>query len=505
MTTIMEWGYNMIKMLIGNEEVVSKSEFTIDEQILSTSSTILNNTYPLEWENDKNYVSRYYYPKDYSKFKLLKDDNLIFCGLIKNSGKISLNPRYPHFCSLQILDFKALLSEGETLDFVINEKTVEEAIEMVIDAVKDYGFVKGNIKIFGATDIINAYSTLNKTAYDVFQYLADVTGSKWFTRLVDENTLAIDFYDPTLMDRGTDIDFTTEFFENNKIKDITFNYGSRDYRNKQIMISDQVYGSIDYTEIILANGYNTIFNTQSNIALLKSISVNNVEKTFGTSEDKEIGLEYDFYYTKGTNQIETDGTVYSSNTQITIVYTPFVQGREIVYNTDEVTRVASQMNRKGVISRYENRNDVVNALELNKIGQSYIKYKGSAEVILKLENEDISLYDVGQIVYFNAPLNDLKQDYMVKSKKTKIITSGSLYKVFYTYELTSSFNSEKAINFFDNQRNKATGNIQAGQSIIRNIDIENSANIIFKNLTISEIDVKGNNALNSILNSPFTE
>ena len=325
MTTIMEWGYNMIKMLIGNEEVVSKSEFTIDEQILSTSSTILNNTYPLEWENDKNYVSRYYYPKDYSKFKLLKDDNLIFCGLIKNSGKISLNPRYPHFCSLQILDFKALLSEGETLDFVINEKTVEEAIEMVIDAVKDYGFVKGNIKIFGATDIINAYSTLNKTAYDVFQYLADITGSKWFTRLVDENTLAIDFYDPTLMDRGTDIDFTTEFFENNKIKDITFNYGSRDYRNKQIIISDQVYGSIDYTEIILAHGYNTIFNTQSNIALLKSIFVNNVEKTFGTSEDKEIGLEYDFYYTKGTNQIETDGTVYSSNTQITIVYTPFVQ------------------------------------------------------------------------------------------------------------------------------------------------------------------------------------
>lgn len=103
---------------------------------------------------------------------------------------------------MQILDFKTLLSEGETLDFVISNKTITEAIEMIIDAIKDYGFVLGNIDIFGADDIIGAYSTQNKTAYDVFQYLADITGSKWFTRLIDEDKVAIDFYDPTLMTRG---------------------------------------------------------------------------------------------------------------------------------------------------------------------------------------------------------------------------------------------------------------------------------------------------------------
>ena len=36
----------MIQMFIGNEEVVSNKDFTITEEMLSTSSTILNNCYP---------------------------------------------------------------------------------------------------------------------------------------------------------------------------------------------------------------------------------------------------------------------------------------------------------------------------------------------------------------------------------------------------------------------------------------------------------------------------
>lgn len=35
-----------LKMLINNEEVVCNKEFTITEEILTTSSTILNNCYP---------------------------------------------------------------------------------------------------------------------------------------------------------------------------------------------------------------------------------------------------------------------------------------------------------------------------------------------------------------------------------------------------------------------------------------------------------------------------
>ena len=437
---------------------------------------------------------------------LWENYGLLFCGIVKNSGNISLNPRYPHFGSFQILDFKAFLSESDTLDFVISNKTITEAIEMVIGAISTYGFILGNIKIFGADDVIGAYSTQNKTAYDVFQYIAEITGSRWFTRLIDEKTIAIDFYDPTLMERGNNLEYNEKYFEDNYVVDLSFSYGSRDYRNKQVILSDEIYASIDYTEVILSNGYQTTFNTENNIGIIKSIYIDNTEKTFATNNEKETGIDAEFYYTLGKSSFESDGSTYPAGTQITITYTPLVRGRQVVYNNDEVARIYAQTGRKGVIARYESRNDILSSKELDKVGQSYIKYKGSPEVILTLTIEEKDLYNIGQIVYFDSPIPELAQDYMIKSKQIKIIMIDEIsQKVFFIYELTSSFNAEKEINYFDNQRNKNKGNISVGETITRNIDIENTANIIFKDMTINEASATGNNLLNSVLNSPFVE
>ena len=493
----------MIQVFINNEEVVADKNIAITEEMLSTPSTILNNVFPKAWEKDKDYVSRFYYPEDYSKCKILKDNNLIFCGVAKNTGNIELNPRKPHYCSLQILDFKTFLSEGETLDFVIANKTVREAIEMIVNAISDYGFVVGNINIYDADSVIGAYSTFEKTPYDVFKYLADISQSKWYTRVVDENTVAIDFYDPNLMPRANNIEYTIEYFENNHIKEMTWNYGTRDYRNKQVMLSNEVYGSIDYTDVIIADGYTREFNTTGKIGTIKSIKIGNIDKTFATNDEKDIGIDADFYYTTGDMSFSSNSSqpIYSSGTQITIVYVPIVQGRQIVYNNDETSRIKANTGRKGVISRYENRNDVVSSDELNKVGQAYIRYKGSAEINLIIETEDIDLFDVGQVTHFQAPINELTTDYMVKKKETNIISTAN--KIFYTYTLSSNFNSESAVNWFDNQRNKTSGNISQGEDISRNVDIENTANVVFSNLSIIEVEVTGDNILDSVLDSPF--
>ena len=193
----------MIKILINEEEVVCSNNLTITEEMLSTSSTILKNCYPKSWELDKDYVSRYYFPKDYAKCEIYDvDENnvetLIFCGVVKNTGNISLNPRDPHYVDLQILDFKTLLSEGETLNYVIANKTILQAINQVISSISDYGFVLGNVDIQNPNELLGAYSTLDKTAYDVFQYIAEITQSRWTTRMLNENQVAIDFFDPLL-------------------------------------------------------------------------------------------------------------------------------------------------------------------------------------------------------------------------------------------------------------------------------------------------------------------
>ena len=439
----------------------------------------------------------YYYWKNY---------DVLFAGVVKNSGDISLNPRHPHYCSLQILDYKTFLSESNTLDFVIANKTIKEAIEMVVNAVKGYGFVVGNIDIDSANDNIGAYSTLNKTAYDVLQYLAEISGSRWRARVIDSLTMAIDFYDPDTLPEADDIEYTKQYWEDNNIVDMTFNYGSRDYRNKQILLSNEVYGNINYEETLISNGYGDTFTVQNNIGVLLTVIVDGTEKTIATINDKQMGIDADFYYTPGKNIIESNG-VYSAGTMIRATYQPLVKGRQIVYNASEVERISDQTQTEGVIARYETRNDILSSEELQKIAQTYIDYKGKAEVIIKITTQDNDLYDIGEVVYFNAPIDDLKQNYMVKAKDIEYIIIDKIIHLFYVYELTSSFNSEKAINYFDNQRNKASGNIAEGESITRNIDIETEVGIIWTDGSVSSttITVDGDNVLNSVLNSPFVE
>lgn len=480
----------MIRIFIDNEEVVCTNNIQIKEEMLTTSSVILKNCYPLSWETDKDYTSRYYFPKDYSKCKIyiVNDDNtetLIFCGVAKNTGNISLNPRHPHFCDLQILDFKTLLSEGETLNYVINNRTIPQAIEQVINSISDYGFVLGNINIANPDDTINAYSTLDKTAYDVFQYIAEVSSSRWTTRMIDENTIAIDFYDPLLEENIDTIYSTQQYYCDNKIIDISFNYSTNDYRNKQIMTSEEVFANITQSETIIADGYSKIFTCQNKIGLITQITLNGVVKSFATTQEVQLGITADFIYTPGENTFTSSSTI-GVGSIIIITYYPIIKGREIILNNDETQRIEEQIGRKGTISRYENRNDTSSSSELQKIGKSYIKYKGSAEITLKIKSE-LNLFNVGQILNYEAPLEDLTKQYMVKSRTiTMYLNAG---KIIYTFELSSNFNSENAINYFDNQRAKTQGNLSEGETITRNIDLEGEANIIFYDTNIVELNI----------------
>jgi hypothetical protein len=260
------------------------------------------------------------------------------------------------------------------------------------------------------------------------------------------------------------------------------------------MTSDEVFANITQTETLIADGYRDSFMCQNKIGVITKITVNGVEKTFATKSEVELGVSADFIYTPGEMTFNSNQT-YSAGAVIVITYYPIVKGREIVLNSIESTRISNQIGRKGTISRYENRNDTLSSQELIKIGQSYIKYKGSAEITLKVVSEN-NLFNVGEIVNYSAPLEELSIDYMVKSKTIDMYLNAN--KTFYTYELSSNFSSENAINYFDNQRAKLNGNLGEGETIIRDIDIESTANIIFYDTEIEEVDA-GTTALDFML------
>lgn len=492
-----------MKILIDNTEVVSDKDFTIEEEMLNTSSVVLNNVYPKSWETTKDYNSLFYYPMDYSNCQIFDDNlNIIFSGIVKNTGNISLNPREPHYCSIQVVDYKVLLSEGATLDYVIADKTITEAIQMVVDSIADYNVEVGDIDILNPNEVIGAYSTLEKTPYDVFQYLADISQSRWTTTTDNQGVLYVNFYDPTLMPQGTQIEYTPTWFENNKIIDMEYNYGTYDYRNKQIMTSNEVYGNILQQQNITATGYTTTYPVENKIGSIGLITINGIEKSAITTAERDNGATADFYYTPGEAQFES-AEILNPGSLIYLSYTPIVTGRQVLQNNSEIRRINTQLNRNGVISRYENRNDALTSGELQKVGQSYLKYKGRPEVNITIKTLS-NIWSIGEVVNFaNAPLSELTTDYMVKSKKTEYIAS--VDEIFYEFVLTSNFNSENDINYFDNQRAKSKGNIAAGETISRNIDIENNADIIFQNVSIEKITITGDNILNAGLNAPFVE
>lgn len=491
----------MIKIFINNEEVLCDKNINIKEQLLTTSSTVLNNVFPKSWDTDKDYTSQFYFPLDYSKCKIYDDDDLIFCGVVKNTGNISLNPREPHYASIQVLDFKTFLSEGETLDFVINNKTINEAIQMVVNAVADYGVVLGEVKILNGNDILGAYSTQDKTAYDVFNYLAEVSQSKWYTRLVDEDTIAVDFYDSSLLETGSQINYTKEYFDENKIIDISYNLSSADYRNKQVVYSDKVVADITTYQKFYASGLTNEYTTTYPISKIDRIYENGAEKTFATTDEKNIGISADYYYEVGKNVLISDDDLETS-TRIELYYYPIISGRRISKSDNEINRINQQTGRKGVITRYETRNDTSNGSELEKIADTYIQFKGTSEITLKVQTTK-NIWNIGQLVYFNAPLDNLKKTYMVKSKEINIINT--VDDVFYTFQLSSSLNSETAINYFDNQRAKQIGNISDGKFITRNVDLYNTGLIEFYDLDIEEYTVSNDNIIECQLDAPFVK
>lgn len=492
----------MFKIYIDDVEVKCDNQFDIEEEFMNPSSIVLTNVYPASW-TPTDLMNNYYFPEDYTKCKIYKDDILYFVGIVKNSADMELNPLKPHYCSLQILDPSTLLSEGTTLDYVIANKTVTEAINQVISSISDYGFVAGNIQIPEQYDtLIGAYSTLDKAPFDVFQYLSQISLTRWGTRMIDEDTTAIDFFSPELLESQGTIELTKEYCGQNHIESITYDYSTDDYRNKQIITSDEVFGNVEQTQTILSNGYDTSFTTEQKIGKINSIKVNDSEATFATSNEKDLGITADFYYKVSENTFDSDN-VYSAGTEIEISYTPIVQGREVSYNTPEINRINTNLGRNGTISQYENRTDVTSSNELQLVGQSYIKFKGIPEITLTITSRNDFL-TLGGKYTFSCPLVKLNGDYLVKTKKTSVTQSAEYNWFVYEYELTNSFDVENELNYFDNQRSKANGNISQGEYIARNVDIENTALIIFDNAELIEVEM-GDNILNAPLNAPFTQ
>lgn len=497
-----------MKIYIAGEEILCNSTIDITETLSSASSTILNNCYPKKWEETHNYVSNFYMPKDYSNCEIFDDDdNLVFAGVVKNSGNIELNPRKAKFYSLQILDYKTLLSESKTFDFVLNNVTIKQAINRIIENIQDViPGIEADINLTSADDVIGAYSTLNKTPYDILQYLSEISNSIWcFKSIYEGKTLKhkIVFRDLIALDRAENIQYTPEYFRENNIVNMQYSFNTRDYRNKQTIMSNNVMSNITYKEYFTGDGYTSKFILANNVGKIAKITLNRVNQTFTTNAEKDEGQTAKVYYDKGSNYIEF-GTTPQSSAVIFIEYYGLIYDEQTASNSEEISRIGNQLNNSGELSRYETRDDIQSSTELFNIANDYLQFKGKREIELKIETINKDLFNVGEYTHFDFNgLEDLNADYLIKSKDIKIIKNGTTENIKYTYILNSNFNAETTLNYFDNQRRKLKGNLNTGDYIVRRLETNYKTNIIFYGFTATEIKTNSNNKLNSPLNIPF--
>ena len=127
--------------------------------------------------------------------------------------------------------------------------------------------------------------------------------------MIDEDTVAIDFYDTDKLPVKPKIEYTEDWFCNNLIEDMSYSIKTDDYRNKQILLSDEVFGSIPYNDLLTSNGYDTSYTTTGKVASLTSAKIDGKDATFTTQANKESGVEADIYYKPGEVGITTNNQI----------------------------------------------------------------------------------------------------------------------------------------------------------------------------------------------------
>lgn len=486
-----------IHMYINDEEVICSNQITVVEELTNVNTMVLENCYPLSWETEKDYT-QFYNPKDYSLFKMTYDytdydlttendeilvteadeninvgdcEVIAFTGVVKRSQPISLNPTHPHFATLQVLDFKTFLSEGDLFNFVFETNTIKNFINTIIGEYSGYNFSVGNISLSDINMTIGNYNCDQKTLFDVLQYISQITNSIWKVRCISDTNYVIDFYDLDSLPNGLDLVYDTDFCDTNSIIDISYSFNTSNYRNKQVITASSVLAKTINTEEIITNSSNEEYTLANNVGYIISAYLDgDTSLVTATTQDKENGYTADLYYTVGSNIITLNEDVLPTQT-LTIQYYPQIEGRTSAFNTTEIERISNQLNNTGTISRYEQRQDATSVEELSLIGQAYLQFKGKPDITLQVKTINKDLWQVATTVYFDnnsvEGIEDLADTYVVTKKTMQIIQNNadSTNQIIYTYELKNNYNFENEINYFDNQRAKLKGNIEEGQFI----------------------------------------
>ena len=359
---------------------------------------------------------------------------------------------------------------GYLYDIPLGSRCIEVVLPTTVSAGNYIYYKKG--KLYAFNPITNTeidVTPIDDSFKAVFK--GDRNNSATIKVVDDENMKVIN------------INYGQEFFENYNIVDMSYNLSSSDYRNKQNIVADNIKGSNIFFESFWLDGVNTEVKLSQAVSQIKLVELNDEKLKVITENFKDKGEDYDAFYTQGSNILKLNNA-YKKGDYLRILYNPDLSLKLSIEEDKEIERIKNNTDTTGIISRYEKRNDVSQIEDMNRIAESYLKYKGKGDYTITIQTFNKELAHLGYKIQLttNDNLKFLEDEYYVKTISTQCTTNNADNKayIFRTYTLVNNFNFEYATNYFDNQRAKLIGNIQEGQFIDRDIDIMDTVTISFE-------------------------
>lgn len=420
----------------------------------------------------KTPTDNYEMQKSHNKEATINAEGSIYIDYLyttENTNYIKLQPQQP----VEGFNYKFLnpyAIENHLYDIPLGSTAIIIQLPTTVSAGNYIYYKQGKLYAFNPTTNTEVDVTPSDNSFKAL-FKGNRTNSATIKVVDDENMKVIN------------INYGQEFFENYNIVDMSYNLSSSDYRNKQNIVADNIKGNNILFESFWLDGKTTQFYLSQNVAGVKFAEINDENIKVVSQNFKDKNEDYDCYFTQGSNVINLKNANKKGD-YLRILYYPDMSLKLSVTEDEEIERIKNNTDTTGIISRYEKRSDVSVAEEMNKIAQSYLKYKGKGDYTITIQTFNKELAHLGDKIQLttNDNLKFLEDEYYVKSISTQCTTNNADNKayIFRTYTLVNNFNFEYATNYFDNQRAKMIGNIQDGQYIDRDIEIQDIITISFE-------------------------
>ena len=450
-----------IQLFIDNVEYDFQNKFEFYFHPTNFSSMKFFEVIP---KNNNFYPNNIQYQKPDREFtfaKVLKDNEVIFFGIINKTGRHSLMPNQLKTKAVEICDYRKWLSVSKNIDKIFFNKKPKEIVSEVVNILNEPRIKLGSLN-FTNDDYIKAYSLTNKNAYQILkEVIPNLTNSilvfknegEFVTINYKSNQELKQNISPIILDFNN-VDFFSEY----KILDINYENDTSNYANSITCTSNNLLSEkptdnriliLESDVLVLSNNIDKVINEKEFTYIQKQtgeIITLDIKNKSNLTEGEYFDIAYDL----GKNTIEVNEKYLKQNNILNIRYFSKQTLTITANNYGEINKLATISGTSGIVSRTEKYNDYSNVNDLYRVLNTQLE-KNSIEkstLILKSNKKIWDLLDVVNVKNYSDEINGIYLVHEISGNGTAWIT-GELIE--YEYTLKKTFSTDNIVNLFDSQ------------------------------------------------------